>query len=123
MSYTAYSIYSKDHQNASSHKGIHLCNKDVSRQNKDVSWQNKDVSWQNKAISWHNKENHERNKEAYAPRMAYFGPAVGTMDFKPFSGLQTANYVYKTYSYQTIKEGRKTRKKEIEKDKIAMSKC
>lgn len=79
MSYTAYSVYSKDHQNASSHKGIQLCNK-------DTHGYNKDVSRQNKAISWHNKENHERNKEAYAPRMAYFGPEVGTMDFKPFSG-------------------------------------
>lgn len=44
MSYTAYSIYSKDHQNASSHKGIHLCNKDTHGYNKDVSRQNKDVS-------------------------------------------------------------------------------
>ena len=94
MSYTAYSVYSKDHQNASSHKGIHLCNKDthgynkdVSRQNKDVSWQNKAISWQNKDVSRHNKENHERNKEAYALRMAYFGPAVSKMDFKPISGL------------------------------------
>ena len=73
MNYTAYSVYSKDHQNASSHKGIHLYNKDTHGYNKDVSR--------------HNKENHERNKEAYAPRMAYFGPEVGTMDFKPFSGL------------------------------------
>nr|WP_311489823.1 hypothetical protein [uncultured Alloprevotella sp.] len=44
MNYTAYSVYSKDHQNASSHKGIHLCNKDTHGYNKDVSRQNKDVS-------------------------------------------------------------------------------
>lgn len=87
MSYTAYSVYSKDHQNASSHKGIHLCNKDTHGYNKDVSRQNKDVSWQNKAISWRNKDIHAHNKEAYALRMAYFGPAVSKMDFKPISGL------------------------------------
>ena len=86
MSYTAYSVYSKDHQNASSHKGIHLCNKDTHGYNKDVSRQNKAISWQNKDVSRHNKENHERNKEAYALRMAYFGPAGGKMDFEPFSG-------------------------------------
>ncbi|WP_347718936.1 hypothetical protein [uncultured Alloprevotella sp.] len=44
MSYTAYSVYSKDYQIASSHKGIHLCNKDTHGYNKAISRQNKDVS-------------------------------------------------------------------------------